>query len=230
MSYRVVIRKENVRLILRWQDQVRMLADKRFYREAERGLISAGRKTKTQVQRAVHKQMAMKPGTYQRLVSSRTRGKSQGKALRYEIFGISGGQPIAEYKGLRVLNRSGSASRKFNLARGGGDKGFVRSGVWNAPRTFKRSFGHSGQTFAVLPGNGKAPKILWTYGSKKGQPRGGDGRFQSTGRGYGKLRRLFGGSLMKEYGLGEALATFHRVAPVEMEKEISRRFEKLMRL
>lgn len=30
-------------------------------------------------------------------------------------------------------------------------RGFVRSGVWNNPRTFKRSFAQGGEFFSLIP-------------------------------------------------------------------------------
>ena len=55
---------------------------------------------------------------------SNTRGTPKRAELAFEIYGVTGGQWIEEYKGLQALKSAG----------GQADTGSVRSGVWNAPR------------------------------------------------------------------------------------------------
>ena len=194
------------------------LADGRWKKDASRGVVDAGRKTKTQVQRAVAKQMAIAAGQYQGLVVPGMRQKNDAAAMSSTIFAIPGGQRIEKYKGLRSVKRPSKS----------GDGGSVKSAVWNAPRIFARSFAADDGYFATLPGGKSttAPKRLWTFGAKPDQPRGEGGRFASTGVKYGKIRRLYGPSLRDEIGEGEALATFVRVAPVELETKVSKRLER----
>ena len=58
------------------------------------------------------------------LVSSNTRGTPKRAELAFEIYGVTGGQRIEEYKGLQALKSAG----------GQADTGSVRSGVWKPPR------------------------------------------------------------------------------------------------
>ncbi len=229
---RIEVHKQEIRAVLSFRERARFFANKRWEKEAHRGVIDAGRKTKTFVQRVVFRQMGLKQGNYQRVVAGNTRGNSS-KRLTYEIFGVIGGQNIQQYVGLRVLASSGTAARQFNASRSIADKGFVRSGVWNAPRTFKRSFSSpTGGLYAMLPGNLKvAPRILWTRGSNADQPRDAQGRFASDGspKTYGKLRRLYGGSLMKEIPKDQSLAVFLREGPRLLEQSVGKRMAKLMR-
>ena len=227
---RVVGSGRNVEAIIGFRDMARILASERALIEAHRGVIDAGKKTKTQVQRAVYGQMALKSGRYSSYVVRNTRGVPRRERLSYEIFGVKGGIRVENYKGLKVLARTGRASRAFNKGRGFSDRGLVRSGVWNMPRVFKRSFAQGEGFFAILPGKGgKAPKAFWTYGLKPDQPRGPGGRFAESGRTYGKVRRLFGPSLMKEIPQGETLRTFQRVAPPLLAEKVTKRMAKIMK-
>jgi hypothetical protein len=163
-------------------------------------------------------------------VSGSTRGVANQGALTYEIFALKGGQRIEEYKGLRALKIGRRAAAEYNAGRSDIDAGTVRSGVWNRPRVFKRSFATDEGYFALLPGKRKkAPKVLWTYGHKPDQPRDGQGRFAESNRTYGPIRRLFGPAIRKEIPKDQSLATFQRVAPVMMEQKIVPRLEKLLK-
>lgn len=224
---RIVVEKHNIHLVLTMREKARVFASGRWRKEAFRGMVDAGRRTKTQVQHAVRRQMAMIPYHF---ISKNTRGTPREADLAFDIYALRGGQPIQLYRGLRVLSRGGSAFRRYNEAMENPDKGSVRSDVWNAPRVFKRSFGLNDQAYAVRPGNRKrAPRILWTFGHKTSQPRGADGRFASSGRTYGQVRKLYGGSLRKEIPKGDSLATFHAVGPVMLEQKVMPRLEKIMR-
>lgn len=226
---RYVVRGENVKAIVQFRDLSLILKNKKFYPEVQRGMIDARRRTQTQVQRTVFKQMALKPGNYQNYVVKHTRGVT-ATPLRQEIFSYRGGQKIEAYKGLKSLAPRGEAIRRLNQGRDPADKGSVTSSVWNKQRVFKRSFAYGSGWFAMLPGKThKAPRMFWTFGAKKNQPRGPDGRFsQSTAR-YGKIRRLFGPALSKEIPQGDSLDTFQRVAPVMMQKHIGKRLAKIMK-
>lgn len=225
---RLVVRKQNIRLVLTYKERAQLLANGKWRREAFRGVVDAGRKTKTQVQRAVHKQMATKKYGF---VSGNTRGTPRQADLAYEIYALKGGQRIEEYKGLKALKVDGAAAARFNSGRSGDDSGSVRSGVWNKPRTFKRSFATNGGFFAMLPGgtSTKAPKALWTFGKKGDQPRGAGGRFASSGKRYGKIRRLYGPAIRKELPKDESLATFMRVGPALLEEKVMKRMAKFIK-
>lgn len=224
---RIVVRKHRVELILSMKERAELFANGRWKVEAFRGLDAAGRRTKTRVQKAVHHQMATKKYSF---VSGSTRGVANQGALTYEIFAFKGGQRIEEYKGLQALKITGAAAARLNANRDALDQGSVRSGVWNVPRVFKRSFATGNGYFAMLPGKGgRASKLLWTYGSKPDQPRDDKGRFAPSNRTYGPIRRLFGPALRKELPKDESLATFQAVAPVMMEQKIVPRLAKLMK-
>ena len=197
--------------------------------ELHRGVVDAGRRTKVKVQKAVTKQMNLKPGNYQGYVVAGTRGVSRKAILAFDIFGVKGGTDIEKYRGLRSVK----SSSRLNVGRKGLDRGTVRSGVWNNPRIFKRSFVADGNFYAMLPPSAgtssRAPKALWTFGRKPNQPRGAGGKFASSGVKYGKIRRLFGPALMKEIPEDESLNTFLVVGPQQLELHVGKRIEKLMR-
>lgn len=226
---RIVKTGQNLQLIGRFADMAERLGSQRGRTELHRGVVDAGRKVKTRQQKVVTHQMALKTGSYQSYVVAGTRGIPRQALLAFDIFGVKGGTDIDEYRGLRAVKRS----NRMNVGRTAMDRGTVRSGVWNAPRIFKRSFATDSGFYAIRPPEegttSKAPKILWTYGRKPGQPRGGDGRFASSNVQYGKIRRLFGPALMKEIPDGDSLDVFLREAPVVLEQSISRRLTKLMR-
>lgn len=209
------------------KERAELFANGRWKVEAYRGLSQAGGRTKTQVQRSVHKQMATKKYHF---VTASTRGIGNQGALTYEIFAVKGGQRVEEYKGLQVLKSTGAAAGRMNAGRDIADQGSVKSGVWNMPRVFKRSFATDGGYFALLPGKRKkAPKALWTYGHKPDQPRDDRGRFAESSRTYGPIRRLFGPAIRKEIPKDQSLATFQRVAPAMMVEKIVPRLEKLLK-
>ena len=71
--------------------------------------------------------------------------------------------------------------------------------------------------------------MLWTYGLKPNQPRGEGGRFASQGKTYGKIRTLYGPSLMMEIPEDLSLATFMKEGPPLLEQAVMKRVAKLMR-
>lgn len=229
---RIVRSGANLHLVAVLRERVELLGSARGQNELHRGVVDAGRKVKTKVQRAVGQQMALKPGNYQGYVVAGTRGVPRKELLAYDIFGVKGGTDIEKYKGLMSVKSGGRASRRMNAGREISDQGTVRSAVWNNPRVFKRSFATSGGFFAMRPpsaGTSKvAPRAFWTFGLKTGQPRGAGGRFAPSGVRYGKVRRLFGPSLMKEIPEGESLAIFLRHGPILLEEAVSKRLTKLM--
>jgi hypothetical protein len=206
------------------------LSSDRFKTEAGRAVGDAGRRIKTRVQKTVYKQMALKPGTYQKVVVRNTRGFLRPGALKYEIYSHKGGLPIQNYKGLKALSTRGKVYKKSNEGRGSSDRGYVRSGVWNNPRTFKRSFANNNGFFAMLKKEAKrAPKALWTYGHKTSQPRGPDGKFAKSNKKYGVVRRLYGPSLAKEIPNGDSLKVFMSEGPVILREKVEKRMSKFMR-
>lgn len=225
----VTIGRSNLRALKSFERMVDRLGDKRWKNEMFRGVVDAGRKTKTRVQKAVAKQMALKPGNYNGYVVAGTRGTPRKEILAFDIYGVKGGTDIEKYRGLRSVK----ASSKLNVGRKGLERGMVRSGVWNNPRVFKRSFEAGGRFYAMLPASAgaskRAPKALWTYGLKPDQPRGAGGRFASSGKTYGKIRALYGPSLMKELPEDESLATFMTVGPALLEQAVSKRVAALVR-
>ena len=198
------------------------LSDEKWKREAHRGVVDAARKTKTQVQRAVYKQSGFKAGTYQTNVVAHTRLSTDEGSLSARILAVRGGQPIDQYRGVRVLSQGNRVLTS----------GLVRSAVWNAPRVFNRSFATPSGYFATLPGGGQSttePRVLWSYGSKPNQPREASGRFGSSGKTYGPVRRLAGPSLRKELVQGESARVFHREAPVQLSEKVKKRLERIMK-
>lgn len=227
---RIVVGRSNLRSLKSFEKMADLLASERARTELMRGVIDGGRKTKTPVQRAVFVQMGLKAGNYNSHVVAGTRGIPRKELLAYDIFGVKHGAPIEAYKGLRSVSRG----NKMNKGRKADERGVVRSGVWNNPRIFKRSFeGNAGGFYAMRPASAgtssRAPKALWTFGLKVGQPRGERGRFAATNVQYGKVRKLFGPSLMKEIPEDQSLATFVTVGPVNLEQAVMKRVTKLMR-
>lgn len=200
--------------------------------ELSRGVTDAGRKTRTQVQKAVARQMAVTSGGYTGYVVPNMRGISSQAGLSFTIRATGKGSKIETYKGLRSLSPTGRAARAMNKGRDRLDRGYVRSGVWNAPRTFKRSFEQGGIFLALIPsatGSSRLPKALWTFGLKPNQPRASDGRFAAGGRKGFKIRRLYGPALGKELDKDDSLETFLSVGPPELDRQITKRVAKLMR-
>lgn len=226
----IVVGKSNLRALKSFEKMAALIGSARTRTELMRGVIDAGRKTKTPVQRAVFKQMGLKAGNYNSHVVAGTKGIPRKEILAYDIFGVKAGAKIEAYKGLRSVSRG----NKLNVGRQQAERGMVRSGVWNNPRIFKRSFeGNAGGFYAIRPASAgtstRAPKPLWTFGLKAAQPRGERGRFASPNVQYGKVRKLFGPSLMKEIPEDQSLATFMTVGPVHLEQAVVKRVSKLMR-
>lgn len=228
---KIIVSKDNISAVVQFKDLAVSMRNKKFHTELHRGVIDAGRKTKTKVQRVVTRQMALKPGNYQGYVVANTRGVPRKANLSYEIFSVAKGTNVEKYKGLKSVAAGGRAFRRMNKGRSVMESGTVRSSVWNTPRLFKRSFETGGNFYAMRPGGKSttAPKILWTFGAKPTQPRGPNGRFASPGTKYGKIRRLFGPALSKEIPKDASLAEFQRFAPVELSRQVEKRLAKLMR-
>jgi len=231
---RIVRSGTNLHLIMKFQGVSKVMATHQGRMELHRGVIDAGRRVKTKVQRAVKNQMALKPGNYSSYVVAGTRGVPKKADLSYEIYGIKGGSKIENYKGLSALKSGGRPAIQLNAGRTAFDTGVVKSGVWNTPRVFKRSFvGTNGGFYALRPASagtsGRAPKAFWTFGRKVGQPRTGDGKFAPSGARYGKVRTLFGPSLMKEIPKDDSLAIFLAEGPKLLEIHVGKRLTKLMR-
>lgn len=227
---RIVTSGRNIQLLGEFAKIAERMASPRARTELQRGVVDAGRKVKTRVQRAVTAQMGLRPGNYQSYVVANTRGVSRPALLAFDIFGVKGGADIEAYQGLRAVKRG----NRLNRGRGAAERGEVRSAVWNSPRIFKRSFATSaGDFYAMRPATAgtttKAPKIFWTYGRKEEQPRGPGGRFGKGNGKYGKLRRLYGPALLKEIPEDDSLATFMRIAPPLLQIEVEKRLTKLMR-
>lgn len=230
MALTIIVTKD-LKHLMTFRQRVKFLSNRKWRTEAHRGVVDAGRMTKTKVQRAVHKQMAVVPGQYQGYVVKNTLGLSRPKTLSFDITARKKGAPIKTYKGLRALSEKGRAARRYNAGRDPFDQGFVRSGVWNAPRTFKRSFARDGGFFALRPSNKTSsglPKEFWTFGAKPGQPRDSRGRFRSSGRRGFSVRRLFGPALGKELDKDLALSTFQLTAPIMLDRHVTPRIEKIL--
>ncbi|WP_421983358.1 hypothetical protein [Roseibium sp.] len=229
----VSTRVENHEVMISVGRSIRVMVSPKFRKELHRGVIDTGRKTKTRVQKAVYLQMGLKSGRYQKSVVAHTRGVPREASLSYEIFSVRRGAPIEEYKGLRSVKSGGDAFKRMNASRSALETGTVRSGVWNVPRVFKRSFETNGKFKAFRPASAgtssTAPRALWTFGRKVGQPRDGSGRFMSTGKRYGKIRSLYGPALRDEIPQGDSLQTFQTYAPRELEIQVTKRLEKIMR-
>lgn len=231
---RVVVEKDlkNFQLFRRVP---RRLKGPEFETELHRAVTDTGRKTLTLVRRTARIQMNLKPGFYNSYVVANTRGTPVKSELAYYIEGGKKGGSIFMYRGLkggRRLTKNGGYSLKAL------QQGRVQSAVWNVPRLFKRSWASGRGWYAMLPGGGhKAPRMLWTYGRKPNQGRDSYGRFTSTGAKYGKIRRLFGPSLWKELrdantqkkGPNLIHIQFMRFAPVELEKQVTKRITKFMK-
>ncbi|SER44015.1 hypothetical protein SAMN05421798_11069 [Pseudovibrio axinellae] len=209
-----------------------LLANGKWKQEAQRGVMAATKKVKTKVQKAAAKQMALKPGNYQSYVVKNTRAFSKPAELAGVIVANNKGGKIEIYKGLKALSSKGRTAKRYNSGRSVDDQGFVKSGVWNAPRTFKRSFSSNGGFFALIPGGSTSsalPKEFWTFGKKSSQPRDTKGRFKSSQRAGYRVRRLFGPALGKEMQKDQALITFKQEAPKELRVQVEKRIAKLVK-
>lgn len=227
MASMLRVDRQNWEATVRFTSLAKRLESGKFTEQLFYGVVDAGRKTKTKVQKAVARQMAVKAGVYSSYVVKNTRGIPRRAILAYDIFGVKGGIGVENYRGLRVVK---GRSRKADAALPPGifARGTVRSGVWNNPRIFKRSFENGGFKAMLPGGNGRAPKSLWTFGLKPNQPRDSRGRFGATGIKYGKVRTLYGPSLLKEIPMGNSLETFFDFGPVELERQVAKRLTKIL--
>lgn len=216
------------------------LAIQKWKPEVHRGVIDAGRKTRTQVRRALRHQMAVAGGHYQRYIVQNTKSRNSQVDLSYTIFSYDKGDYITTYKGLRALSTKGKAARRFNSGRLPLNQGFVRSSVWNAPRTFQRSFATSGGYFAWIPSdtprkkNPKTgsymPRSLWTRDSRYWQPRDEQGRFSETGaKRKFKVRKLYGPAINKELVLDESIKVFNEKGPQFLIEATNKRIARLLK-
>lgn len=225
----IVAKGNGISAILSYREMILALGSQKARTEMMRGVIDAGRKVRTPVQKAVTAQMNLKPGNYVKYVVANVRGVPRQQLLAFDIFSVKGGIEVDNYRGLTVVSRG----NRLNLGRRGADRGVVKSAVWNNPRIFKRSFEAQGDVYAMRPvsegTSTRAPKIFWTFGKKPNQPRKGDGRFASPGVKYGKVRRLFGPALNKELTEDSSLDTFLRLGPPILEEQVMKRLTKLMR-
>lgn len=228
---RVVVERKLTQFV-RFRDIPRLLSSPSLHIELHRGVVDAGRKTRTQVQKAVALQMAVTAGGYTANVVPNIRGIGRQSDLSFTIRGTGKGVRIQAYKGLRALSPRGRAAKAMNAGRSALDRGYVRSGVWNNPRTFQRSFAHGGEFFSLIPsakGSSRLPEQFWTYGHKVNQPRSADGKFAAGGRSGFKVRRLYGPALGKELDKDQSLQTFLTFGPAELEIQVAKRVAKLMR-
>lgn len=208
------------------------LATPRALKSLHQGVINAGRKTKTQVQRAVRDQMAVAPGSYQKYVVANMRFRSNQAAMSATISASQKGGEITDFKGLKSLSSKGRAVRRYNP--GKSFRGTIRSEVWNKARVFQRSFlGSSGKYLALIRGGGKSnstmPKEFWTHDSRSWQARSADGRFAKMGAQKWRVRRLRGPALNKELDQGQSVAKFLSFGPAELERQIEKRLETIMK-
>ena len=81
---------------------VRIFANGQWKLEAYRGVIEAGRKTKTKYQRADHPQMGTKPGQYQGYVFANTKERVKRSNLSHTISESANGTDVEIYTSLRV--------------------------------------------------------------------------------------------------------------------------------
>ena len=88
---RIVVSKHDVHLVLSLRERAALFGNGKWRTEAARGVTDAGRRVKTQVQRAVRDQMGLKPGHYQSYVVSGTKGVPRQSQLAFEIYGLPGG-------------------------------------------------------------------------------------------------------------------------------------------
>lgn len=228
-----VIVTKNLANLVKFHELSRLISSPSTKEELGRGVQDAGRKVKTKVQKAVKVQMALKDGHYSSYVVANTRGTPDRANLAFHIRASMKGAQIEAFKGLRALSPTGAVAKKMNAGRSAIDAGTVRSGVWNRPRTFKRSFTSGGGFFALRPGkNGrtsaKLPKAFWTFGNKN-QPRGAGGRFVSRGQKGFTVRKLYGPALGKELDKDMSLSTFLTEGPKELEIQVEKRIARIMR-
>lgn len=217
--------------LIAFEEVVKKVGRKAFMTELGRGVIDAGRRTRTKVRKAVKEQMAIAPGSYQSYVVANTGLRNHGP-LSVGIWASAKGGQITDFKGLRSLSLKGRAIRKAN--RGMSFKGQVRSSVWNAPRVFKRSFANNGGYFALIRANGARsnstmPRAFWTHDARTNQARDSQGRFADTGAQKWRTRRLRGPAINKELDKGMTLQTFMTFGPEELERQTMKRIDRILK-
>lgn len=236
---RIVVGRSDLRPLKGFERLVDLLASNRGRGELFRGVVDAGRKTKTPVQKAVFRQMGLKPGTYNSVVVAGTRGIPRRELLAYDIYGVKGGQKIQLYKGLKVqkIFVPQSGAHRYSKVRAQINPGTIGSAIWNVPRVFQRSYSSGSNLFAIRAndggGPGKAPRTLWSHDERKWQPRDmATGRFLPDPKNrlnWAASRILYGPSLMKEIPEDQSLITFLTVGPANLEVAVMKRVTKLMR-
>jgi len=197
--------------------------------ELHKGVIDAGRKTRTKVSKAVSQQMNVASGHYQSYVVANMRFRSNLGAMSATISASEKGGQITDFKGLRNLKMGGRAAKRG----GGGPTGTVRSEVWGSSRVFKRSFASGGGFFALIRANGARgnstmPKAFWTH-DPTGQARDAKGRFAATGAQKWRTRRLRGPAINKELDKDQSLQVFLTFGPAELDRQIDKRLVKIMK-
>lgn len=207
------------------------IQNKTVQRELHRGVIDAGRKTRTQVRKAVREQMGVAPGSYTSYVVANT-GLRSGGNLQVSIWASAKGGQITDFKGLKALSPKGRLARRTN--KGKNFPGLVRSEVWNQSRVFKRSFAQNGGYFALIrasgaPSNSTMPRAFWTADNHLTQPRDAMGRFADTGAQKWRLRRLRGPAINKELDKGQSLHVFMTFGPAELERQTNKRIDRILK-
>jgi len=229
---RVIIERKMTNFV-RFQELSKKAQSRSWRGELHKGVIDAARKTRTRVQKAVKEQMGVAPGSYQSYVVRNMRFRSNQADLSATISASAKGGQITDFKGLRSLGVGGRAARVAN--RGRSFPGQVKSAVWNAPRVFQRSFmAASGGYFALIRasgarGNSTMPKAFWTHDSRSWQARDGQGQFAKMGAQKWRVRRLRGPAIGKELDKGQSLQVFLSYGPAELERQVMRRVERIMK-
>lgn len=229
---RIVVEKR-LQNLKKFGEIAHRMGQKRTIQHLHRGVISAAKKARTRVQRALKEQMAVAPGSYQKYIVANMRFRSNQTAMSATLMASAKGGEITDFKGLKSLSGKGRVAKRAN--RGKSFPGLVRSGVWNAPRVFQRSFEDGGRFLALIPKSGGGgssstmPKAFWTHDERSWQQRGADGRFTKMGSQRWRVRRLRGPAINKELDKGQSLATFMSYAPAELEREIEKRIVSIMK-
>ena len=206
------------------------LASERWRTEAFRAVVDAGRRTKTQVQRAVHKQMATRRYS---MVTSNTRGTPKRADLAYEIYAFIGGQRIEEYKGLQALAGRRQGGRQVQRRSHGWRS---RHGPVGCLECRRACSSDRSQPTAVSSLCCQAATALGRRrhcgrsagrNSSRATRRGASLRpVAPTVRSAGCSGRLCARSSSRM----NSLATFRRVGPTMLEQKVMKRIGKYMRL
>ena len=137
-SMQLIVVRQHLELVASMQESARILASRRRQQKAFRGVVDADRRTKILGSARYSQQRATKRYG---LVISNTRGTPKRAELAFEIYGVTGGQWIEEYKGLQALSRRRSGRAQVRCGQGCG-----------TPQEFQRSFAAKGGFFTLLPG------------------------------------------------------------------------------